>query len=284
MTGKTTGNPEASQANAGRPPEAEPVESAILLLGQDHATWGDFTLERSASGLSTCAISVGADPRSPSMSSKADRTLPNEDALFCLEDGPLVLLAVADAHFGIEASHTLMQQIASSTIEVPQAFDALAELVGGLPALQTAGESSSTLLVAILDREQGTGFGLSFGDSSLVAVSSEGARHLNVRRPHYIHLRGPGPIDPGDAHAFNFFVQPGSLLLAFTDGINECHYRTPGTSIGTQHLEDLFARTGPQPERFARELIQLALAGVDGNPGGEDNIALIVSTTGPEKA
>jgi hypothetical protein len=39
----------------------------------------------------------------------------------------------------------------------------------------------------------------------------------------------------------------------------------------------LFREVGPRPELYARRLTELALAGVDGNPGGEDNICLAVS-------
>ena len=43
------------------------MHDATLLLGQDHATWGDFTLVDAGEGRSAAGISVGSDPSSPSI-------------------------------------------------------------------------------------------------------------------------------------------------------------------------------------------------------------------------
>ena len=61
------------------------------------------------------------------------------------------------------------------------------------------------------------------------------------------------------------------------DGIDQCHYRQPETSVTPRHLRSLLAETGPEPSRYAQALVELALRGVDGNPGGQDNIALVVT-------
>jgi hypothetical protein len=124
------------------------------------------------------------------------------------------------------------------------------------------------------NRRSGEGFGISFGDSSLVRIDADGATFLNLRRAQYLV---PGPaIDPNDGLTFSFQARPGALLVAFTDGVDECHYRSPATSIGPHHLEALFDRTEAQPHPFAEGLMSMALSGVDGHPGGQDNIALIV--------
>ena len=39
--------------------------------------------------------------------------------------------------------------------------------------------------------------------------------------------------------------------FAFTDGVDECHYRSPDTSIGLRHLQGLFKEVGPRPEGIA---------------------------------
>ena len=67
------------------------------------------------------------------------------------------------------------------------------------------------------------------------------------------------------------------LVAGFTDGIDECHYRSPETSVGYHHIAALAADVDYDPLRLVTELTQLALTGVDGNPGGQDNIAVIAS-------
>ena len=113
-------------------------------------------------------------------------------------------------------------------------------------------------------------------------IGPKGSHVLNVRRALYVQIRDQGGLDPELGHGFNFFFEDGELLAAYTDGINECHYRSPATSVGMPHLNQTFAKVGPQPEAFSRELIQLSLTGVDGNPGGQDNIAIAVTMTGME--
>ena len=44
-----------------------------------------------------------------------------------------------------------------------------------------------------------------------------------------------------------------------------------------EHLAALHSEVGPAPEAYARGLTEMALTGVDGNPGGQDNIALVVA-------
>ena len=45
--------------------------------------------------------------------------------------------------------------------------------------------------------------------------------------------------------------------------------------IGPAHIHDLYSSIAPRPAGFAEALARLALAGVDDNPGGQDNIALV---------
>jgi hypothetical protein len=78
--------------------------------------------------------------------------------------------------------------------------------------------------------------------------------------------------------AFKFSAEPGDLLLAYTDGIDECHYRSPRTSVRPGHVSALAAGVGNDPLATVDGLCRLALGGVDGNPGGEDNIAIIAAS------
>lgn len=255
------------------------MNDVILQLGRDCNEWGRVTLELGGAGRTAVASSVGAHPDAPSMISKGRPDQPNEDAALAREEGSRTLIAVADAHHGIDASHDLIEAL--SRIPVPADFAELGHALLDIEPVPRKSQSSSTLLVAVVDREDGTGFGLSFGDSSLVRVGPQGAHVVNVRRAAFVHLRTHGGLDPDAAHGFRFFLEPGELVLAFTDGINECHYRSPATSVGKEHLEQLFAEHGARPERYAAALARLALDGVDGHPGGQDNLALVATATDP---
>ena len=76
---------------------------------------------------------------------------------------------------------------------------------------------------------------------------------------------------------FQFLTKPDQLLLVFTDGVDECHYRSPETSVTGEHIADIVRRVDDEPLRAANDITSLALAGVDGNPGGQDNIAIIAA-------
>ena len=131
---------------------------STLMLGRDQSVWGEFTLVESGAGRTASALSVGADTDSPSMASKGSPEFPNEDALLSIEEGPLTMLVVADAHHGLEASHDLVQAIARATGPVPSSFEGLEKLVGGLVGTSGRHDSASTLLVAVLDRSTQAGF------------------------------------------------------------------------------------------------------------------------------
>jgi len=78
----------------------------------------------------------------------------------------------------------------------------------------------------------------------------------------------PPSLDPEWADSFVFTVAPGNLLFAYTDGINECHYCEPKTSITPRIMADLWHEIGNDPEVYVRRLVELAMSGIDGNPGG----------------
>ncbi len=59
--------------------------------------------------------------------------------------------------------------------------------------------------------------------------------------------------------------------------MNECHYREPATSVRPDDIADTAAYVSFDPLETVRAVGELALAGVRGNPGGQDNIALIAS-------
>jgi hypothetical protein len=254
------------------------VGARITLLGQDELRYGQRTLVDA--GSVAAALSVGADPEAPSLRAKGDPDCPNEDALCALVEDERVLLVVADSHFGVQASHQLVQVLGRASMPTSRGelWTLLDVAVGSPPA--AFDQSATALLVAVLDRRRGHVVGLSLGDCTLAWVGPEGSGEaLNARTHDY--------VCPGDelvslrvrARMIDATVPPDGLLLAFTDGVDECHYRQPASSIRPAHLQALFERTGPAPARYAAELVQMALDGVEGQPGGQDNVALVVART-----
>jgi len=248
-----------------------------LLLGEGHSTFDQFEVVSQAAGRTACAICAGAEA-----TSIKDQGARNEDAALVIDDGERTLVAVADAHFGGQASHDLLSRLASVAEPIPRNPLALLEL---LPALADPGESASydsesTLLVAVLDRAKSSGFGVSAGDSSLALLRpGQPLQGVNRKNRAYVQPCEPSTLDPRRLGEFWFRTQPGDLLVAFTDGVDECHYQSPSTSVRPGHMEEIHTRAGGQPEAFVRELMQLALSGVEGFPGGQDNIAVVATGT-----
>ncbi len=97
----------------------EAPRAATVLLGQDHVEYGRVEIE-ATSARTVCAICVGDDPESPSLGAKGDEDHPNEDALVVVEQDAITVMAVMDAHFGIDASHELADFLAQRLRTVPR--------------------------------------------------------------------------------------------------------------------------------------------------------------------
>lgn len=248
----------------------------LLELGQDYLVLDQFQTHVQAHGRTAC-VSCAGSARTPI---KPPGEVRNEDALLVIDAGAQTLLAVADAHYGEQASHELMQRLAQRVDQLPATPLAMLELLRSLGDEHESDSygSETTLLIALLDRDSCSGFGVSMGDSSLSVLGlDQSPRTVNRKTTHYARACVPSSLDPRRATEFSFEVRPGELVLAYTDGVDECHYRSPRTSIGLRQMETLHIRSGGEPEKFATQLTQLALNGVAGNPGGQDNIALIVT-------
>jgi hypothetical protein len=242
----------------------------LLLLGQDAPVLGQI-VQRSLGPVSVC-LSAGADPQSPSFAYKGHKDFPNEDGAVVLKDGPRWLLAVADGHMGHEVSHQLLESLHASCAQVPARLGQLSLWLSSQDWLQNQ-FGGSTLLVACLEEATGGVFGLSFGDCTLATVSARGSELRNKLNETYLRAGGPIPVEMGQA--FQFTLAADELLLLFSDGVSECCYRDPHRSIQQRHIENLAAEAGGDPIRWARALTELALAGVDGHPGGQDNVAVV---------
>jgi serine/threonine protein phosphatase PrpC len=253
----------------------------LLLLGLDHTDYGRVHSAPQAAGRTAAAISVGG----PYVEiRKGDLDVPNEDGALAIDDGDRTLLVVADGHHGHWASHGLLEALA----EIPVPTDLMAllatiqRLAQPLPTDRTSLppgllDARSTLLAAVVDRRHHRTFGASYGDSSIFGVANDRfPERFNRKSEHYVSPWSPGSLDPRHAREFSFAVAPGDLVVVCTDGIDECHYGQPSTSVGPEHFARVFTEA-QQPHAFARKLAELALLGVDGHPGGQDNLALAVA-------
>ena len=250
----------------------------LKLLGRDYGEYGSLAATNVGARAAAC-ISVGSDLNSPSHRFKDDPASPNEDALCVIEAGDWAHYAVADAHYGSESSHMLIDRLHDIWLKVrPTDVQHLGQMIEFLRAGDPPKtESETTLLVVCYDRVEHTGFGLSFGDSSFVIVGpGHETTAINDRNGRFVNAADRFSMITGAP--FRFSADPGDILLTFTDGINECHYRSPETSVGFDHIERVVNRSH-EPLRIVQQLAELALSGVDGNPGGQDNIALIASTS-----
>lgn len=251
-------------------PIPSPSSATLLLLGRDFQEYG--TWEQQNLGQAIACISLGGDPSSPSLAYKGDKTKGNEDGLLVLNNGSRYLLAVADGHFGNQTSHALLERLANQPIaadarSLDKSIEAIQE-----PELMVG--SGSTLTVAVYDVDSKTGFGISTGDSTLAAVSESSFKPISKDNGRFFYFNNR--LMPEEWARFDFTLEPGEALLLFSDGVNECHYRSPETSIQPSHIQKLWSMNKTQPQEFAGLLTKLALLGVNGNPGGQDNIALIV--------
>jgi len=240
----------------------------LLMVGRDYPQLGDFC-QKNLDQVLGC-ISAGRDPDSPSFAYKGDKVCPNEDGLLILKNGDQWLLAVADGHMGHQTSHALLDGLAQLT-KVPARLGPLSLALSAAEWIEdTAG--GTTLLLACCDRSTGSVFGLSFGDSSLVTLGPSGAQVRNDVNNSY--LRGGEPIDVEMGRPFQFQLTPGDIMLLFTDGVNECCYRDPFRSVKLQHLDQLYKDYQDNPGQLTQALMEMALRGVDGHPGGQDNIVI----------
>ncbi|MCB9877777.1 MAG: protein phosphatase 2C domain-containing protein [Planctomycetes bacterium] len=258
----------------------------LLLRGEAHGAFGECASATDPIGRSAGAISAGGDYV---RLWKAHQAVPNEDCAFACDDGERTLLVVCDGHHGRSASHALVDAFAAAVPPdaLPDGPDALAELVAR--ALHHAGEaepaaidvdevdSATTMLVVLVDRRRRRLFGLCSGDSSALVVPPAGrAVPCSEKGDDYLVPWRAQTFTAWPPRSFAAAVVPGDLVVLISDGIDECHRHHPETSIRLRHLEQLRARHA-EPGAFAVALVDLALRGVDGNPGGQDNATALVT-------
>lgn len=239
----------------------------VVLSGIEHPEY-DVVASRTVSGIVAC-LCAGRDVQSSSLVHKRH---PNEDSiLICAHDGR-ALLALADGHHG-DGGDRLIRFLAERCQAIPPRLSGISLLL--LEPFSAGSEelSGTTLLVACLDTNTGEVFGFSFGDSTILSVGPDGCKVHNQLNDVYLYGERPIPLE--NARPFSFKLAQGEGMMLFTDGVNECCYRDPSRSVKLHHVESAFASAGGDANVWAQAVTQLALDGVDGHPGGEDNVAVL---------
>lgn len=244
----------------------------VALFGADHRLFDTVATHPAGGGRSALAISPGGTPGPAFFTNKGDWAFPNEDACCVVEDGARTLLAVADAHFGREASQALIEALCAATIGTgPGALDVLLRMLDRLP-VEANPESATTLAVVLVDRESGTAHGVSFGDSSLVLVEGEVSRRaIQIGRSYVAPGSGLGRTD-GE---LRWDLTEGQLIVLHSDGVDEAF--GAGGGVPPERLAELARTAGGEPLAFARAIADAALAGDGEHDGGGDNLAIAVT-------
>ena len=88
-------------------------------------------------------------------------------------------------------------------------------------------------------------------------------------------------LDPMRACEFEFEAPRGCLLVAYTDGVDECCYGAPERSLSLGDIADVLERIDPTdpdtPRRFVELLAHAALQGVQPGAGGQDNLTIVAT-------
>ena len=274
-------------------PEPSTDRLSEALFGEDHDTPTEYAMcsvglsdsapSWSAKAGTACAISVG---NVSALSRKGGTTVPNEDCLYAYDDGRRVIHVVADGHHGHEASHDLVEDEYGPDLDPLEAIEVAyhlhqkkaAEASDAASHPLSPSSSRTTLLIACLDREAGRLQGVSIGDSALFVGSlADGVKRVVDPTQRYAAPWDYDSLAVPASSQFNVPVATGHWIVSCTDGVTECQYGKPETSIQAGHLETLMIRASGDTDRFVDELATLALKGVDGNPGGEDNFAILAS-------
>ena len=250
---------------------------SITLLGSSFLQPGKIEL-KSIGEASACAMSVGSEA---AIRRKKKGAAPNEDALYLADDGTDAVHLVADGHYGVEASESLVQSLGALFDEdgpSAEAYQLYGMMAQSWRKREPLGKSRSTFILTSLHRARKTLRGFSIGDSACFLVRpGESVDRLDRPSRHYT-----APWDyyslgvPSTSH-FEADVTKGDVLISCTDGVTECYYGNPERSIQPVDVAEVVGRHLTDPRAIAEALGLLAMTGVRNEPGGEDNFAITVS-------
>lgn len=261
------------------------TSTIAALFGEDHGSTDQFGLSivggpLSGASATACGLSAGSDGV---LTRKGPSLVLNEDCVLAVDDGRRVIQAVADGHHGHEASHLTVELLAAIVEESGPHIspeEALAQLHPRWLEAETGGEDGSRCTLALLsiDRSEGVMEGVCLGDSGIFLGNMEsGVRRVVPSNTFYTAPWDPGSHGIPPSAFFRVPVKSGDWVVTCSDGVHECRYETPEESIGMEELESLMIGAGRSPEVFVEAAVRLALAGVRGHPGGEDNIGVVAS-------
>jgi serine/threonine protein phosphatase PrpC len=243
-------------------------------LGKNHCNYGEVEYCFIGKNVA-CAISVGSDKSSPSLKFKGKSTETNEDAVLAIQYGTSLLLAIADAHFGTWASSSILSGLSKYSrrlISLTLIYEVFQTLCN--ESYDFNENSETTLIIASVDLSTGLGFGVSFGDSSAMLINQHEANRLNKKNSRFVTLNNMHSLQENAAEEFTFTIKPGEMFLLFTDGVDECHYGKPATSVNEHDILTIYRDSPNDAKSYVFNLANLALKGVNGNPGGQDNVAI----------
>lgn len=233
-----------------------PSVHRIVLYGSDHTELDQPAVE--AVGPIAIGISRGRHPKAYGYVD------PNEDAVLAASTGSSHLLAVADGHNSVMASHAVIERLAKGaeillsddpTVSVERAgrmaSEALTELVWAEERPQPA-----TTLAAVVVGNQRAAY-LSWGDSAVVRLRGRGAKLLPPNGPFLVVGTPLGVLRSG-----SFRLRPGDRLMVATDGLTDFLPQPWHRSLARM------AADCPDPSALIKKAIRTA-----GQGGGGDNIS-----------
>jgi len=245
------------------------------MLGKDFTAHGDIGFCALSEYIS-CAMSIGAEQTVSSLTYDAFCKHSNEDALLAAVHDDTILLAVADAHFGDWASHQLIAGLAeqshniSDLASIYKVLDNLHEMYS-----DSTITSETTLIVVSFNKKTRFCEGVSIGDSTAMIINSAQAKRINMKSHNYASPNYSANMYEAISDEFSFQLSDHNCLVLFTDGVDECHYGHPETSVGDEDILTVYKKYSNDSMKFTSQLTQLALTGVNNNPGGQDNIAIV---------
>lgn len=261
------------------------TSTIAALFGEDHGNIDQFGLSivggpLSGASATACGLSAGG---AGVLTRKGPSLVLNEDCVLAYDDGRRVVQVVADGHHGHEASHLTVELLASifedsGALISPE--EALAQIHPRWSDGEVVGEDGSrcTLSVVTIDRGEGVMEGVCLGDSGIFLGRMEsGVRRVVPPNTFYTAPWDQGSLGIPPSASFRVPLKSGDWVVTCSDGVHECRYETPEESIGMEEFEALMSRAGRSPERFVEAALRLALTGVGGHPGGEDNIGVVAS-------
>jgi len=245
------------------------------MLGKDFATHGDIGYCALSENI-TCAMSIGTEQTVSSLSYDAFCKHSNEDALVAALHDDSILLAVADAHFGDWASDTLITGLSERSHNISD-ISSIYKILDNLHELYSdSTKASETTLIAVsINRKTRFCEGISIGDSTAMIINNEHVKRINLKSHNYASPNYSANMYEAISDEFFFQLSDNDCLVLFTDGVDECHYGHPETSIGDEDILAVYKKFSDDSMKFTSQLTKLALSGVNNYPGGQDNIAII---------